>query len=75
MRAPHWLDNVIGDLRGVGPIAQAIADCSHLRKAIDTGIEAGKDWEQRLKENPHLVGTSFAQEVRVAIVGAFASPE
>jgi hypothetical protein len=75
MRAPHWLDKVVDDLRDVGPIAHAIADSSHLRKAIETGIEAGKDWEARLKENPHLVGTSFAQEVRIAIVEAFNSPE
>jgi len=74
MRAPHWLDSVIGDLREVGPIVQAIANCSRLREAIETGIEAGKNWEERRKENPHLVGTSFGQEVRVAIVEAVNSP-
>lgn len=74
MRAPVWLDDVIGDLREVGSIAHAIANCSRLRQAIETGIKAGKEWEERKKENPKLVGTSFEQEVRVAIIEAFNSP-
>lgn len=75
MRPPHWLDKVIGELQEVDPIVQAIANCSRLRQAVEKGVKAGNDWEERRKENPHLLGTSFTQEVRVAIVEAFSSPE
>jgi hypothetical protein len=73
MRPPHWLDGVIGELRDVDDIALAIAECPRLRQAIQHGIDSGFVWEGLHEQDPKRLGSSFEQEVRVAIVDAFKS--
>ena len=73
MRPPHWLDGVIGDLREVDDIALAIAESPRLRQAIQKGIDAGFQWENLHEKDPKRLGSSFEQEIRVAIVEAVKS--
>jgi hypothetical protein len=68
MRPPHWLDGVIGDLRDVDDISLAIAESSRLRQAIQQGIDAAFQWEGLHEQDPKRLGSSFEQEIRVAIV-------
>jgi hypothetical protein len=70
MRPFHWLDGVIGDLRDVDDIALAIAECPRLRQAIQHGIDAAFEWEGLNEHDPKKQGSSFEQEIRVAIVEA-----
>jgi hypothetical protein len=70
MRPPHWLDGVIGDLREVDDIALAIAECPRLRQAIQQGVDAGFQWEGLNEHDPKRLGSSFTQEIRIAIVEA-----
>jgi len=70
MRPPHWLDSVIGDLREVDDIALAIAESQKLRQAIQQGVDAAFAWEGLNEHDPKRLGSSFAQEIRVAIVEA-----
>ena len=73
MRPPHWLDGVIGDLREVDDIALAVAESPRLRQAIQKGIDAGFQWESLHEKDPKRIGSSFEQEIRVAIVEAVKS--
>jgi hypothetical protein len=73
MRPPHWLDGVIGELRDVDDIALAIAECPRFRQAIQHGIDAGFDWESLNEHDPKRIGSSFEQEIRIAVVDAFKS--
>ncbi len=68
MRPPHWLDGVIGELREVDDIALAIAEAPRFRQAIQQGIDAGYRWEGLHEQDPKRLGSSFEQEIRVAIV-------
>lgn len=70
MRAPHWLDGVIGELRDVDDIVLAIAESPKLRQAIQQGIDAGFQWENLHEQDPKRLASSFEQEIRVAIVEA-----
>ncbi len=70
MRPPHWLDGVIGDLREIDDIALAIAESPKLRQAIQQGIDAGFKLELLHEQDPKRLGSSFTQDVRVAIVEA-----
>lgn len=70
MRPPHWLDSVIGDLREVDDIALAIAESEKLRQAIQQGVDAAFEWEGLNEHDPKRLGSSFTQEIRVAIVEA-----
>jgi hypothetical protein len=71
MRPPHWLDGVIGDLREVDDIALAIAEAPRFRQAIQQGIDAAFRWEGLHEQDPKRLGSSFEQEIRVAVVEAF----
>jgi hypothetical protein len=73
MRPPHWLDGVIGELRDVDDIALAIAESPRLRQAIQKGIDAAFQWEGLHEQDPKRLGSSFEQEIRVAIVEAVKS--
>ena len=70
MRPPHWLDGVIGELREVDDIALAIAESPKLRQAIQKGIDAAFAWVGLHEQDPKRLGSSFEQEIRVAIVEA-----
>jgi hypothetical protein len=70
MRPAHWLDGVIGDLRDVDDIALAIAESPRVRQAIQQGIDAAFQWEGLNEHDPKKQGSSFEQEIRVAIVEA-----
>jgi hypothetical protein len=71
MRPPHWLDGVIGDLRDADDIALTVAESPKLRQAIRKGIDAAFEWEGLNEHDPKRAGSSFEQEIRVAIVDAF----
>jgi hypothetical protein len=71
MRPAHWLDGVIGDLRDVDDIALAVAESPRFRQAIQQGIDAAFQWEGLNEHDPKKQGSSFEQEIRVAIVEAF----
>jgi hypothetical protein len=71
MRPPHWLDGVIGELRDVDDIALAIAEAPRFRQAIQQGIDAAFQWEGLHDKDPKKAGSSFEQEIRVAVVDAF----
>jgi hypothetical protein len=73
MRPYHWLDGVIGDLREVDDIALAIAESQKLRQAIQKGIDSAFQWEGLNEHDPKKQGSSFEQEIRVAIVDAIKS--
>ena len=70
MRPPHWLDGVIGDLREVDDIGLAIVESPRFRQAIQNGIDAAFQWEALNEHDPKRLGSSFEQEIRVAIVEA-----
>lgn len=70
MRPAHWLDGVIGDQRDVDDIALAIAESPRFRQAIQQGIDAAFQWEGLNEHDPKKQGSSFEQEIRVAIVEA-----
>jgi hypothetical protein len=71
MRPAHWLDGVIGEQRDVDDIALAIAESPRFRQAIQKGIDAAFEWEGLNEHDPKKQGSSFEQEIRVAIVEAF----
>jgi hypothetical protein len=71
MRPSHWLDGVIGEQREVDDIALAIAECPRFRQAIQKGIDAAFEWEGLNEHDPKKQGSSFEQEIRVAIIDAF----
>jgi hypothetical protein len=73
MRSPHWLDGVIGELRDVDDIALAIAESPRLRQAIQKGLDSAFQWENLHEQDPKRLGSSFEQEIRVAIVEAVKS--
>ena len=73
MRPPHWLDGVIGELRDVDDISLAIAESPRLRQAIQKGIDEAFQWEGLHEQDPKRAGSSFEQEIRVAIVDAVKS--
>ena len=70
MRPAHWLDGVIGDQRDIDDIALAIAESPRFRQAIQQGIDAAFQWEGLNEHDPKKQGSSFEQEIRVAIVEA-----
>ena len=70
MRPPHWLDGVIGELREVDDIALAIVESPKFLQAIQKGIDAGFQWEGLHEKDPKRLGSSFTQEIRLAIVEA-----
>jgi hypothetical protein len=73
MRPPHWLDDVIGELRDVDGIVLAIGERPRSRQAIQQGIDAGFKWEGLHAQDPKRLASSFEQEIRVAIVEAVKS--
>jgi len=52
---------------------ETIADSPTLRQAIQKRIDAGFQWESLHEKDPKRLGSSFEQEIRVAIVEAVKS--
>ncbi len=73
MRPPHWLDGVIGELRDVDDISLAIVESPKFQQAIQKGIDAAYQWEGLHEKDPKRIGSSFEQEIRVAVVDAMKS--
>ncbi len=73
MRPAHWLDGVIGELREVDDISLAIAESPRFRQAVQKGIDSAFQWEGLNEHDPKKQGSSFEQEIRVAIVDAVKS--
>ena len=75
MLPPHWLDEVIGDLRDPKQIADAIADSEGFKKGIATGLKNALDQEKEHERMEAETGRrpmsgGFNQLIRVAVVDA-----
>lgn len=70
--APHWLDEVIGDLRDPQKIIAAIAESpkfKHIVKvAVDKAALVEDSREELESEGHHIVGSAINQVIRTAIV-------
>ncbi len=68
MLSPHWLDEVF-----VTPadVVTALTGASRFKEAVAKAQAAFYEAEDFLKKNPNVVGSSPAQQARVAFLEAF----
>jgi hypothetical protein len=67
MMLPHWLDEVIGDLRDPNKIAQAVANSPKFLQIVKSGVEKANSAESK-RNGPKILGAGINQIIRQAVV-------
>jgi hypothetical protein len=65
MLDPHWLDEVIGDLRDPNEIAQSVANSPKFLQIVEIGVQNANSAEAERKGK---IGAGFNQIIRQAVV-------